>query len=513
MMSWKRAAFSVGVVFGLGLLVTSFVYSAPAKKFTIAISQEPTTMDHSLGWTGPDYAILDNWAEYLIAKAPNAELKPGLASSWKASPDGKEIEFILRKGVKFHSGDPLTAKDVLFSFERGIAKNSGVKTRLRSMERFEIIDDYRFKIHFKAPDVTFIPNRAGGVGICSKTYFDRVGEEAFSKQPAGTGPYKFVRYLSGDYVDLERFEDYWGEKPSVREARFYFVPEDTTRIAKLKAGEADLVNNCPYPSVMDVEKTSGLKVVTLGTNHPTVSVLFSNRNPNTPWHHRKVRLAMAYAIDCNAIVKNVLHGLPNRWVFLAPHELGYDPDLKPYPYDPKRARELLAEAGYPKGFDLRLYWVITGEIPMTRETAEALASYFEAVGIRTKLVGEEYAAAYARRRASKGPEVEYVAVTGHGRAGSPDATYYIDLFFGADAAFSVYFNPELEKVNAEGRATVNDAKRAELIKKAVRIIHEDVATIPIFNPVSVYAMKRNIDFTPTQGIVHNLVLLKDVAVK
>jgi peptide/nickel transport system substrate-binding protein len=222
---------------------------------------------------------------------------------------------------------------------------------------------------------------------------------------------------------------------------------------------------------------------------------------------------MAHAIDCDAIIKSVLFGLPNRWAFLAPHELGYDPNLKPYAYDPKRAKELLAEAGYPKGFDLKLYWVIGGEIPLTRETAEAIASYFEAVGIRTRLIGEEYATAYARRRSSKGPDVEYVAITGHGRAGGADPTYNIDLFFTKEGPLGVYYNPELDKLNAEGRKTVNDAERAVLIKKAIRMIYDDVASIPIYNPVYVYGMKKNIDFKPTTGIVHNLVLIKDVTVK
>jgi peptide/nickel transport system substrate-binding protein len=486
--------------------------AASPKKLLIAVTQEPTTIEPSLAWVGPDYALADNLGEYLVCRVPNGELKPGLATSWKISPDGKVIEFTLREGVKFHSGDPLTVKDVEFSYERGRAKNQSTRTRLKTMEKFEVIDDYHFKIHLNAPDVTFIPNRGSAI-IVSKSYYDRAGEEKFVRNPVGTGPYKFVRHAPGEYIDVERFEDYWGEKPSVKEARFSFVPEDTTRVAKLKAGEVDFISNCPYPSVQDVEKTSGLRIVKFASNHPTVSVLFANRNTKMPWHLTKVRQAMAYAIDCDSIIKNVLYGIPNRWAFLAPHELGYDPDLKPYPYDPKKAKELLAEAGYPKGFDLKLYWVLGGEIPLTRETSEAIASYFEAVGIRTKLVGEEYATAYARRRSAKGPDVEYVAVIGHGRAGGPDATYYVDLFFGMEAPLGVYYNPELDKVNAVGRQTVDDKERAVLIKKAIKIIYDDVASIPLYNPVYVYAMKKNIDFVPTIGIVHNLVLLKDVTLK
>jgi peptide/nickel transport system substrate-binding protein len=195
------------------------------------------------------------------------------------SPDGKEIEFTLRKGVKFHSGDPLTVKDVQFSFDRGKAKNPLTQSRLRSVERFEAIDDYRYKIRFKTPDVTFIPNR--GVWQSFQNLLRQGGEEEFGHEPVGTGPYKFVRHAPGEYVDIERFEDYWGEKPSVKEARFYFIPENTTRLAKLKSGEVDLIGNCPYPLVKDVEKSPGLKVVRLASNHPTVSVVFANRNPKT----------------------------------------------------------------------------------------------------------------------------------------------------------------------------------------------------------------------------------------
>ena len=224
---------------------------------------------------------------------------------------------------------------------------------------------------------------------------------------------------------------------------------------------------------------------------------------------------MAYAIDCDAIIKNVLFGLSHHWAWLAPHQLGYDPNLKPYPYDPKKARDLLAEAGYPKGFDLKLYWPITGRTPMAREMVEAIASYFEAVGIRTKLIGEEWAAHYARSRSvKKSPDAEYVAFNSVGFvAGAVEPSYILDIILTTEGGFSVYSNPEFDKVVAEARGTVNDAKRGELIKKAVKIAHEDVPHIPICNIVSVYAMKRNIDFKPTLKFSFDLVLVKDITMK
>jgi peptide/nickel transport system substrate-binding protein len=485
--------------------------AAPVKQLIVGVGQEPSSVDPSVAFGGVSYLVVENYSEYLICRDPNGDLKPGLATSWKISPDGKKIEFTLRKGVKFHNGDPFTAKDVQFSIDRGLKKNMTVKTKLALVERFEIVDDYHVTFHFKAPDVSFIPNRAAVI-IVSKNYYDRVGEDKFAQEPVGTGPYKFVRYVPGEYVDIERFDGYWGDKPSVREARFLFIAEETTRLAKLKAGEVDIITQCPYTAVRDIEKSKGLKVVRLENNHPTPSILFSIQNPNVPWHDRRVRLAMAYAIDCDAIIKNVLFGLPNRYAFFAPYELGYDPGLKPFPYDPKKARELLVEAGYPKGFEVKLSWMVTGRIPMSRETAEAIAAYWEAVGIRTKLLGEEYGAWYSRFKTAKAPQAEYVAFYGAGRPGGVEPTYMLDSYFGSEGGYSIYSNPELDKTVAQARATVDDPKRGELIKKAARMAHDDVATIALYNIVAFYAMKENIDFKPTQKYLADLMYIKDVTV-
>jgi peptide/nickel transport system substrate-binding protein len=150
---------------------------------------------------------------------------------------------------------------------------------------------------------------------------------------------------------------------------------------------------------------------------------------------------------------------------------------------------------------------------MSREIGEAVASYLQAVGLKPQLIGEEYAAYYARRRAAKTPDTEYVVIGTTGRAGAPDPSYYLDLFYSTAGGQSVFTDPELDKVVAQAKATVNDTKRAELIKKAVRICYEDVAAIPIFSPVFVYAMKKNIDFKPTQKHAQDLVLVKDIAFK
>jgi peptide/nickel transport system substrate-binding protein len=496
------------VVFMMGSFSSGPVSAAPPpRKLMVAVSVEPTSMDPSLGIAGNDLTVTQNFAEYLIYKVPSGELKPGLATSWKMTPDGRRIEFVLRKGVMFHSGDRLTVKDVEFSFNRAI-KHPVKGARLRSVERVDVIDDSHFNIHLKRPDATFIPNCCS-VMIVSKSYYDRVGEEEFVKKPVGTGPYKFVRYVSGEYVDMERFEEYWGEKPSVKEARFLFVTEDMTRVSKLKAGEVDIINACPYPSVKDFEKSAEFKVIKLEVNAPNNAVAFANRNPNTPWHNKMVRQAMAYAVDWKAIIQHVQYGIPNHWSYLPPYDLGYDPSIKPYPFDPKKAKELLAKTGYPNGFDLTLYFYLS-RTGGSREIAEAAASYFEAIGIRTKLVGEEFAAGRARSRAAKAPNAVYVGMINAGLAGTPDPSYALEIFFESDGGNSIYSNPDLDKVISEASATIEDRKRAELIKKAQRIIHEEVAVIPISSYVANY---KDVDYVPTKMIQFDLVLVKDVTLK
>jgi peptide/nickel transport system substrate-binding protein len=214
-----------------------------ADKVTIAYPSEPDSIiptDSSYGVTS--FPIGNNIFERIVDLSTDGKFVPGIAS-WEVLDGGKEFLFTIRKGVKFHSGDPLTARDVEFSHNRDWEKSATYKRYMRLFEKLEVIDDYHIKFTFKQPDVLFIPQRL--VPVVSKSYHDRVGEEAFVKKPVGTGPYKFVAWKPGEYVEIERYEDYWGEKPPVKGARFIFAKEDTTRVAMLKAGEADIIMSTP----------------------------------------------------------------------------------------------------------------------------------------------------------------------------------------------------------------------------------------------------------------------------
>jgi peptide/nickel transport system substrate-binding protein len=492
--------------------IPSIILGAPRdapKKLVIAYIMEPDTLDATSSRlsmvSGP---VFENMTERLVGLTPDGKLVPGLAS-WKVSPDGKVIDFTLRKGIKFHSGDPLTSKDVEFSHNRMLKLAPAYEGIARLIEKLEIISDSQFRIHFKKPDVSFLPMR--GPDIASKNYYDRVGEAEFLNRPVGTGPYKFVNWKHGEYVDLEASEDYWGGPPSVKQLRFVFVKEDMTRISMLKTGEADMIMECPFNLVDNIE-SAGFKTAKLPV-HGGISVQFHTKNPKAPWFDRRVRLAIAQAIDGDSVVKNLFHGIPARYAAVAPWELGYDPSLKPYPYDPKRAKELLAESGYPKGFQMPLYY-FAGRATGIKETAEAVVLYLKAVGIECNVQGIESVQLRAKIAAWRNdPNAEFVGVSTVPAAHYPEPTSGMEMGFWSGSYGSVYSNPEFDAVLEKCRVTMDDTQRAELFKKAIRILYEDVARIPIWANMSVFAMKKNIEFTPTKGMFYAIVLGKDVKIR
>jgi len=514
----KIAAVSIGVVLiaFLSLMGSEICGVASAassgsitKKIIIVLPSEPDTLDlNSTKMPGISAPVAENITERLIGINTDGKLVPtGLATSWKVSPDGKEVEFTLRKGVKFHNGEPFTAKDVQFSHERGLKSSQTYQRVMRYLESFTVVDDYRVKFRFKSPDAQFLPSRA--TPIESKSYYDKVGEERFLREPVGTGPYRFVKWDPGQYVELKINENYWGEKPAVKEARFAFVKEDTTRVSMLKAKEADMISECPFALVKDVEK-AGYRTARLST-HPSVSVQFHTYNPKVPWYDKRVRLAIALAIDSKTMVANLFQDIPTHPVRLNTWELGYDKDLKPYPYDPARARKLLAEAGYPNGFEMPLYY-FSGRASGQKETAEAVALYLNAIGIKCKVEGVEAARMIEKVRDwHKSTDAVFVGVATVPTANYPDPTQALEIGFYSQSPISFYKNPAFDVVLELARGALDEKKRGEMIKRAFKILHEDVASVLLWNNVTVFAMQKNLTFTPTlKGGDAALVLLKDI---
>ena len=506
----------IGGIFLASLFLTHLIVPADTtaatpgvitKKIIVVMPTEPDTLDlNSSKMDGASAPIAENITERLIGITPDGKLIPALAASWKISPDGKEIVFALRKGVKFHNDDSFSAKDVKFSHERGLKTSATYQRSMRLLETFTVIDDYTVKFLFKKPDAQFLYSR--GTPVESQAYHEKAGEEKFLREPVGTGPYKFVKWEPGQYIEVRANETYWGEKPAVKEARFVFVKEDTTRVSMLKAREADMILECPFALVKEVE-SAGYKTARLST-HPSVSIQFHTYNPKVPWYDKRVRLAIAMAVDKKVMVQNLFQGIPTSPVRLNTWELGYDKDLKSYPYDPAGAKKLLAEVGYPNGFEMPLYY-FSGRASGQKETAEAVALYLNVIGIRAKVEGIEAIKFIEKvREWHKSTETVFVGVATAPTANYPDPTGALEISFYSGSPISLYQNPKLDTVLEKARATLDDNKRGELIKEAFRIVQDDVPTAMLWANVCVYAMQKSVSFTPTVKATHAMVFLKDI---
>lgn len=502
---------AVRMVAGLALALAlagaaGIAHGQDARPFRITLPQQPSSLDLLDTRNAPvDFPVALNYTEPLWQYDAKGLPGPWLAQSFEVSPDGKQITFHLRHGVKFQSGDDFTASDVVFSFQRQKDKQPAYARTAQNVDHVDILDAYTVRFVLKAVDVAFLANR--GLYIGDKAYFDKVGEQVFTTHPVGTGPYSFVDYQIGDHIDLKRFDGYWGGKTSVPAVRFTFIKEDSSRVAALRAGETDMIADTPYPQVAALEK-AGFKTARIAA-YPSILIRFQFANPNTPWSDRRVREAVAHAIDMDAIARGVLHGVPQRTAWLAPGEIGYDPTLKPYAYDPALSKRLLAEAGYPKGFAMPLYY--QSDSPGIPETTEAVTLYLKAVGIDADVKPLSSGVIFDTIiKAAKDPKAEYVILNTASAANNSDSSFGLSVVFDSRSPFSWYVNPAYNALIDQILAEPDIARRGDLTRTAVRILYDDVAGIDLWNTVHVFAFDKTVDFTLRPKIVGPLV--QDISV-
>ena len=295
------------------------------------------------------YAIHDA----LVKPMPAGDNTPSLAESWTVSKDGLTYEFVLRKNAKFHTGDPVTAEDVKFSFDR--YKGAAAKLLKDKVREVQIVDAGHVRFHLKEPWPDFMTfygtSATGAAWIVPKKYVEKVGEDGFKKAPVGAGPYKFVSFNPGIELVMEAFEGYWRKAPSVKRLVFRSMPDETTRAAALKAGEVDIVYLLSGPTAEDVKKAPGLRLAAAKPPGVVFLDMPEQWEPKSPWADRRVRLAASHALDRNALNQAETLGLSRPTGALIPRVLDFARPYDPPAYDPAQAKKLLAEAGYPSGFD------------------------------------------------------------------------------------------------------------------------------------------------------------------
>ncbi len=461
-----------------GLVVPTKARSEPPAgqlTWAVHVSLAPSWFDpaETTGIITP-FMLLYALHDALVKPMPGNPMAPSLAESWTTSPDGLSHEFVLRRGVKFHNGDPVTAEDVKFSMERYRGAASGpFKARVASID---VLDPYRVRFRFKHPwpdFMTFYGTMATGAGwIVPKKYVEKVGDDGFKRAPVGAGPYKFVSFTPGIELVLEANEQYWRKTPSVKRLVFKSIPDESTRLAMLKRGEADIAYSIRGALAEELKRTPGL---TLKPNYPpgTFWLVFPEQwtDSKSPWADKRVRLAASYAIDRPAINRAETLGFSRITGSMIPHTFeSYWPAPIPV-YDAKKARQLLTEAGYPNGFDAGEYFCDASYANL----GEGVVNYLQAVGIRVQLRPLERAAFILQNSQKK---LKNIIQTASGAFGN--AATRLDAFIAAGGTFTYGTYPDIEGLIAEQASEMDPKKRDVVLHRIQQLIHEKAMIAPIW---------------------------------
>jgi peptide/nickel transport system substrate-binding protein len=461
----------------------------PDGQLTIAFdaSVAPTFLDpaETSGVATP-FVFLYALHDALIKPLPGNAMAPCLAESWKESADGLTYEFKLRDGLRFHNGDPLTADDVKFSFLR--YRGASAKLLHDRVKAVEVVDPLRVRFVLNAPWPDFMVFYAtpatGAAWVVPKKYVERVGDDGFRRQPVGLGPYRFVRMNPGQELVLEANEQYWRKKPSIKRVVIMGVPDRTTRLTMLKAGEADIGYLMVGVEAATIKMDPKLRLAkTLGPAAWWVE--FPEQwNPKSPWHDRRVRLAANLAIDKKALNEAERLGYSRLTGSIIPSVMDFALPFDPYPYDVAGARKLLAEAGYPGGFD-------AGEItplPPFTTMGEGVANYLAAVGIRGRVRGMERATFLDAWRAKKlgGLIVGVSAAPGN-------TSTRLESFVISGAPYASGGYPDIDDLFRSQAQERDRKKREAMLHQIQRLMHERVMFAPIFEPATLHGVGPRVE--------------------
>src|SRR5215831_18674489 len=414
------------------------------------------------------YALHDG----MVKPMPGQPLAPSLAESWSGSEDGLVYEFVLRNNASFHNGDPVTAEDVKFSFERYRGTSHDlIKNRVAEVE---IPNPRHLRFILKAPwpdFLTFYSTATGAGWIVPKKYVEKVGDDGFKKAPIGAGPYKFALFTPGVELVLEAFDGYWRKTPSVKRLVFKSIPEETTRLAALQRGEVDIVYSIRGELAEELQRTPGLTLKPVVPPAPFWIYFADQWDAKSPWHDERLRRAASFALDRKAMNDAITLGYSKITGSIIPYSFDFfwQPPLPTY--DPANAKQLLAEAGHPDGFDAGDFYCDSSY----SNVAEAALDNFQAVGIRLKLRPLERAAfveAYSNKK------LKNLILGGSGAFGN--AATRLEAFVVKGGAYVYGSYPDIDALYQQQAAELDHKKRAAILDKIQQVLAERMIYAPIW---------------------------------
>ena len=466
---------------------------------------DSTSLDPITTTEGEAFKVTTNIFETLLNYGEqDTTLKPGLAVKWDASDDGLTYTLHLRKDVKFHDGTDFNAEAVKYNFDRwmngdeekfpyygmfgGYKKDKG-----HVIKDIKILDDHKIQFILKRPQAPFLKNLAmTSFGIASPEAIEKYGDK-FREHPVGTGPYQFVEWKPNDRIVLEKNEDYWDEeKPKLKKIIFRAIPENSARLNALKTGEIDLMDGVNPSDIESIKSDPNLKII----ERPSMNIGYLGlTTTRKPLDNKLVRQALNHAVDKQAIIDSFYGGLADPAKNPLPPSLeGYNDKVEPYPYDLKKAKELLKEAGYPDGFSMELWAMPVPRpyMPDGMKIAEVIQADFAKIGVKAKIVTYDWATYIDK--ASKG-EADSFLMGWTGDNGDPDNFLYtlLDKDNIGGNNYTYFSNDKLHDILIEAQSDPDQTKRNKLYEQAQELIHEESPWIPLVHSTPVLAGAKDIE--------------------
>ena len=441
--------------------------------WAVHVSLAPTWFDpaETPGIITP-YMVLYALHDALVKPMPGQAMAPSLAESWTASPDARTYDFTLRKGATFHNGEPVTADDVKFSFER--YRGAASKTLKERVAAVDVVDalHIRFRLKDPWPDfLLFYTSTTGAGWIVPKKYVEKVGDEGFKKAPIGAGPYKFVSFSPGVELVMDAYDRYWRKTPSVKRLVFRSIPDEVTRLAALKRGEVDIAYSIRGELAEELRRTTGLQLKPAVIPAPFWLYFADQWDAKSPWHDRRVRVAVNHAVDRDGLNKALTLGYSrvNNSIIPSTFEFFWRPPA--YAYDPAAAKRLLAEAGYPNGFDAGEYYCDSSYANL----GEAVLANLQEIGIKVQLRPLERAAFFSGYGGKKFKNVIQAASAAFGNAATR-----MEAFVVTGGAYVYGSYPDLDGLYREQASELDKKKREAILQKMQQLLHEKAVYAPIW---------------------------------
>ena len=452
------------------------IAAAPQGQLTwgIHVSLAPTWFDpaDTLGIITP-FMVLYALHDAMVKPMPDRPQAPSLAEAWSASEDGLTYDFTLRQGARFHNGEPVTAEDVKFSYER--YRGAAHELMKEQVAAIEALDPrhVRFKLKKPWPDfLTFYSSASGAGWIVPKKYVEKVGDDGFKKAPIGAGPYKFVSFTPGVELALEAFEGYWRKPPSVKRLVMKVIPDESTRLAALKRGEIDIAYSIRGELAQELQKTPGLSLKPVVLQAPNWVYFPEQWDAKSPWHDVRVRQAANLAIDREGMSQALFLGYCKITNSIIPYTFDFFWPPPAAVYDPAKAQKLLAEAGFASGFDAGFYYCDSSYANM----GEVAVNNLGQIGIRAKLQPLERAAFYAAYSNKKYPRGILQAGSGaFGNAATRLASFVVK---GGAYAYGSY--PDIDQLYPQQADELDHNKRAAILQKMQQLVYDKAIYAPIW---------------------------------